>query len=381
MIPRARYQRSLFPLALGQGAFSLDGFLASQADGFNFDWAKTDRHFQEPTGPTLADDVGEAIGLAMDQRLWMGATLADVLSAQSNLISGAWSLSVSGTATATESPAGTLNLTGDGTNGAIGDHSMVTVAGRTYCITATVSASVFAYVGSTQGSVSIINGLSLSAGQKIFYFVATGSTSWIRFFRGPATVAAISGISAQLVPGYAALQASGTLKPIRQAAGAKFDGSDDNLLTAYLAAAGANFVVARVSVPSSLAALQVIAGASGSSANRTFLGIDTSGRVCGGVGSDSTGTIVGAADLRNSEAVVGLSYDGTDVRLFAGEAEEYSAAQASTPTTTIPYRIGALNNNGTAGSFFSGAVKKLVAGREHLTLSRYRQIRAALLAA
>lgn len=134
-------------------------------------------------------------------------------------------------------------------------------------------------------------------------------------------------------------------------------------------------------MPSSLAALQVIAGASGSSANRTFLGIDTSGRVCGGVGSDSTGTIVGSADLRNSETVVGLSYDGTGVRLFAGEAEEYSAAQASTPTTTIPYRIGALNNNGTAGSFFSGAVKKIVAGREHLTLSRYRQIRAALLAA
>jgi len=301
-----------------------------------------------------------------------------VLLGQSNLISGAWSLSVSGTATATESPAGTLNLTGDGTNGAVADHSMVTEAGRTYCVTAAISAAVFAYVGAAQGSVSIINGLSLSAGTKVFYFVATGATSWIRFFRGPATVAVISGISAKYVPVYSALQSTGAAKPTRQAGGAKFDGSDDNLLTTYFAASGANFIVAAISVPATLSAVQVIAGASGSGANRTFLAIDTSGRVCAGVGSDSTTVHVGTTDLRGTDAVIALSYDGTTVRLFAGSTLEYSGPQASTPTTTIPYRIGSLNSNGTAASFSAAAIKRIVVGREFLTTPKFAQLAPAL---
>lgn len=366
--------------AMSRARFSLTAFMGGQTDGFYYDFTRTDRHYQEHTGPTLADDVGEAIGLALDQRTWNGAALADMRAAQSNLISGAWSLSVSGAATATESPAGTLNLTGDGTNGAVADHSMTTTAGRAVLVEATLSASVFGYVGTTQGGVSILNGLSLSAGARAFYFAAAGATSWLRFFRGPASLAVISGISAKQIPGYAALQPTASFKPARQAGGVKFDGSDDNLLSTYYAAAGANFIVAAISVPATLAAVQVIAGASGSAANRTFLAIDTSGRVCAGVGSDSTTVHVGTTDLRGTDVVVALSYDGGTVRLFAGAALEYSGAQASTPTTSVPYRVGALNSNGTAASFSGAAIKRIVAGREFLTLARYLQIAKALIA-
>lgn len=367
-------------LALGGRKFSLTAFMFGQSDGFYYDFTKTDRHFQEHTGPTLADDVGEVIGLSLDQRAWGSRPLADVLSGQSNLISGAWSLSVSGTATATESPAGTLNLTGDGTNGAVADHSIVTEAGRTYCVTAEISAAVFAYVGAAQGSVSIINGLSLSAGTKVFYFVATSATSWIRFFRGPAAVAVISGISAKYVPGYSALQSTGSAKPTRQAGGAKFDGSDDNLLTTYYAGSGSNFIVALVTIPASIPVAQVVIGAHGGGADRSFLSVNTSGFAYFGLGSLAGGAQVGTTDIRGTETVIGLSFDGSTARLFVGSSMEYSGAQSGSPTTTVPYRLGALNSSGTAFNFFAGSIKKIVAGREHLTLARYLQIRAALLA-
>jgi hypothetical protein len=366
----------------GAAPFSLSAFMARQSDGFFYDFTRTDRHFQEHTGPTLADDIGEAIGLALDQRTWGSQPLADVLLGQSNLISGAWSLSVSGTATATESPAGTLNLTGDGTNGAVADHSMVTEAGRTYCVTASISAAVFAYVGAAQGSVSIINGLSLSAGTKVFYFVATGATSWIRFFRGPATVAVISGISAKYVPVYSALQSTGAAKPTRQAGGAKFDGSDDNLLTTCYAGSAAGFIMALGTMPASPATDQILCGASDSGpSNRCYLLVSAGGGVvCGGLGGQSAATIKGTTDVRSRRVVVCLTWDATSVTLFVDGVVEYTGARSGNPTTATPWRIGAHNVAGTAVSFFGGAIEKIITGREYLTASKERQARLALLA-
>ena len=64
------------------GGFSLAAFMAAQADGFWYDFGQTDRLFQEPTGPTPADEPNEVIGLALDQRAWGGKTLAAYMAAQ-----------------------------------------------------------------------------------------------------------------------------------------------------------------------------------------------------------------------------------------------------------------------------------------------------------
>ena len=75
-----------------------------------------------------------------------------------------------------------------------------------------------------------------------------------------------------------------------------------------------------------------------------------------------------------------LTFDGSTVKLFAEAAEEYSAAQSGTPTTAIPFCIGALNNNGTAGSFSGVALKDLLVGRQALTLAQFKSLRTQLIA-
>jgi hypothetical protein len=163
--------------------------------------------------------------------------------------------------------------------------------------------------------------------------------------------------------------------------GCKYDGSDDNHLTPYKASSGPNFIVAYVNVPTTLSAVQIVAGANeAASANRFFLAFNTSGQLCGGVGSESNTTILSTAtDWRGKSAVFGLSFDGTTVRLFADNAIVYEAAQSGTPTTTIPFRIGANKADGSAGSFFAGTIENVIAGTEYLNLARYLQIRNDLI--
>jgi len=195
----------------------------------------------------------------------------------------------------------------------------------------------------------------------------------------------IDNVSVKAVAGNHGYQSTPGSRPTIQTAGGRlflrFDALDDSLLTPFLAQNGANSIIAKVTVPASLAATQVIAGSSGSGANRCFLGVNTSGQLCGGVGSDSTTTIVGTTDLRGLTVVVGLTFDGTTVKLFVEEAEEYSAGQNSTPTVTIPHCIGANNNNGTAGSFFGGDIYHCVAVRKARTLAQFLAIRSQMNAA
>lgn len=384
--------------------FSLDAFMADQAGGFVFDFTKTDRHFQDRTLLTLADDVGEAIGIALDGRTWQGLTYPAFIAAQPQLVqNGNFDANLDGwfsvNTVAQPEGQGTLSL----------------VSNRLRNTANGVSLSRFAtqlLSGLTVGDSVLISGLfnrqtqtwtsaqlrfRVTVGHAVTSVATNFAAGDVAFsdFSDPlqetayyynlistsdtaALIADFDNISAKAVTGHAGRQATGTLKPLRQVEGAKFDGSDDNLLSSYLAAAGANFIVAKTTVPASLVATQVIAGASGASANRVFIGINTSGFACGGVGSDATTTIVGTTDLRNTEADIALTFDGTTVRLIVNGAVEYEAAQNSTPTTTIPYRIGALNNNGTAGSFYAGAVKALLVGREYLTVARFNQISNSL---
>jgi hypothetical protein len=91
---------------------------------------------------------------------------------------------------------------------------------------------------------------------------------------------------------------------------------------------------------------------------------------------------VGTTDYRGQTVVVGLTFDGTTVKLFAEEDEEYSEAQAAGAiTTSVPHVVGAVNNNGTAGSFFGGDIYHCVGIRKAITLAQFLAIRNQLNAA
>ena len=376
--------------------FSLPKFMASQSDGFFYDFTRTDRHFQEHTGPTLADDVGEAMGLALDQRSWDGQTLTEVLAAQTEIFSDPGFSSGNGgwyqiNAATVSVVSGRLRATASGTglqSIQIGRALTGLTAGRTYRVELPYVAYGGPGITGAQGcNIRVRNAansadlaavtLATSVGTPVVYFVATAASHEVRARidttsgADTSTYYELDNVSAKLIPGNHGTQSTGTMKPTRQTSGAKFDGSDDYLLTTYYAVSGANFIAAAISVPATISATQVIAGASGAAANRTFLSLGTSGRVTAGVGSNFH---TGVTDLRGTDLVIAMSYDGSSVRLFAGSAIEKSEAQGSTPTTTIPYCIGALNSNGIASNFTAATVKRVVAGREFLTLERFKQI-------
>lgn len=369
-------------LALGGRKFSLTAFMFGQSDGFYYDFTRTDRHFQEYTGQTLVDDIGEAIGLALDQRTWGGASLSGALgpelvpdptfgSASGLTVQAYWTIA-DGVATRITGASGTaIYPTG----------SLVAVGGLyrvRYQITNIAAGSCIAAVGSVGGISRVTSG---SFEEYILATVANGypNASGMLLYGTPTFAGSVDDWSVKRVPGYSALQATGAAKPTRQTSGAKFDGSDDNLLTTYIPGTGANFLLALVDVPASIASTQVIAGAESPTGNRFMIILRTTGKVDAGIGSAS-GTGVGP-DWRGKSVVVGITNNGAgQYRLFA-DSEMLTEGGYSGAAAANALRLGALNpESGIAAVFFGGSIKKIIAGREHLTLARYLQIRAALLA-
>jgi len=372
-------------LALGGRKFSLTAFMFGQSDGFYYDFTRTDRHFQEYTGQTLADDIGEAIGLALDQRTWGGASLSGALgpelvpdptfgSASGLTVQAYWTIA-DGVAT---------RITGASGTGIYPTGSLVAVGGLyrvRYQITNIAAGSCIAAVGSVGG---ISRATSGSFEEYILATVANGSpTASGMLLYGTSTFAgSVDDWSVKRVPGYSALQATGAAKPTRQTSGAKFDGSDDNLLTTYYAGSAAGFIMALGTMPASPATDQILCGASDSGpSNRCYLLVSASGGVvCGGLGGQSAATIKGTTDVRSRRVVVCLTWDATSVTLFVDGVIEYTGARSGNPTTATQWRVGAHNAAGTAGSFFGGDIEKIITGREYLTASKERQVRLALLA-
>ncbi len=85
------------------------------------------------------------------------------------------------------------------------------------------------------------------------------------------------------------------------------DGTDDNLLTTWLAASGGNTVFFDVDVPATLAR---IFGSANGAADRICVSFDTNGRLSAGVGSQSESTIVGTTDWRGQRCVGAATHYG-----------------------------------------------------------------------
>ena len=278
--------------------FSLPAFMAGQTDGFWYDFADTDTLFQENVGPTPADEPNEVIGLALSQRTWNGQTLAQVVAAAPELITnGTFALDANWTKGAGVTISGGVANIGAGAGYL--EQGIATVAGRTYRVQATAAGNaVYCGAWANAGQTSSLSGSpgGRAAGSVAFFFTAAGSTSYIAFNATGAGALTIDNVSVKEVSRYAATQASTSLRPKFQTTGAAFDGSDDTLLTGYLAGATANFVVAKVTVPATLAATQIFAGAVGAAgANICRVGFGTDGFLRVGLGA--TAVISGVTDL------------------------------------------------------------------------------------
>lgn len=172
-------------------------------------------------------------------------------------------------------------------------------------------------------------------------------------------------------------QATAGSWPAFQTTGAAFDGTDDNLLTGYVAGAGANFIVAKVAVPGSISANHAFLGAADAGpTNRCHMGVDsTTGRLRIGLGSQLA--TVGTVDRRGQTIVFGMSWDGATTRFYDGGLL-IEGAQSGSPTTVTPFRLGAISTANWASAFWPGSLGDAVAGREFLTLERFNQIAAQL---
>ncbi|WP_371347041.1 hypothetical protein [Ancylobacter sp. IITR112] len=355
------------------------GLTAAQL--LDIDYTKTDRHWQNVTGQTLADDAGEPIALAMDSGSWGGRSLADEVAAQPEL-KGTGMVGIVGSTTAatynTATGAGSVARSSFPANQSY--VAFPVVAGAYYEIDIEVGSILGLPIRPTTSGVAIIQ--PSSSGGRVKYRIASTSTELV-LTAGADTTVSFTVHSLKRVPGNHSTQTTGASQPARQAGGvARFDGTADNLLTSFLAQAGAMTLVYKGTVPATLAAVQALMGSSGSSANRCWLGVNTSGRLCAGVGSQTESTIVGTTDVRGKTIVAALTFDGSTVSLFlrldGATTEEYSAAQASTPTTSVPFRLGAMNSNGAAGAYAAIDASSFKAAHKVMTYAQFMSIAARL---
>jgi hypothetical protein len=378
-----RTQQAIRRKVFKGGLDPIAALFANDADGWDFDFTKTDRLFQEPNGPTAANDPGELIGLALDAHSWGNQSLAQIVAAQGEVLSGPWTMSTTGVgATAVESPAGTLQLTGNGSgNVARADISFPTVIGRTYrlALSTVGGAGPGVRIGTTASGNQLLSD-SVALGLRTLFFTATTTTTYVQLFRSTAGLITITGLSVKWIPGNHALQGGGSLKPQYQPDGALFDATDDYVLPPYRFQAGENGMTARVKVPASIAASQIVVGARDSGSAGLFYIAFTAGgllRIGNGVNFNTVGT----TDRRGQEVVVSASVDGTTLRAFDDDIECAPVPQGGSVTTTYPPSIGCLNATGSFLGPYGGNIRRVLAYRQGLTLSKHLAIRAKLLAA
>jgi len=363
------------------GGVSLLNLFRNGEDGFLFyPMSDLTRLFLLSNGSTgnAAVDT-DPVGLDLDNHSWGdGVSLASVLAAATELlVPGSWTMSVvGGTSTATESPAGTLTLVPDGTNASRGDQSFTTVVGKTYRVIATVATSASAIqigtaAGGTQNGTNTFN-----VGSNIFYFVATATTTYIRFIKTSAATSVISAISCKLVPGNHAPQATTTKRPLWNANGGKPylapDASDDALVTPFLPPAACTLAVACRFPATDATGRVVIGGGSSAGSKRCFIGKnDTSGKAAVGWGSETLVTNSGfGADLGVADHVIILTGDAVTRDLWIDNALVDSRAPTGGPDGTGGgLALACFNNNGVQGQFMGGRLYSALALNRRVTPS------------
>lgn len=374
---------------LNRGGKSLASLLFGNGeDGFLFgNFAELDELLTVSLGPTNVAANDDPVGLAFDDHSWGGQTLAQVLAMQTNLTpAGAWTMSTAGgSSTATESPSGTLNLFSDGTNGARGDKQITTVAGRTYRIDLTIATNaVSLFAGTTQGAQGLL-AVSPNPGTWSYYFVATGTTTWIRLVRNAGGATVVSGISTRPVPGNHALQATAANRPLWKANAGKpyllFDGANDSVTPPfYPMATGTGLTMAAAFNANVAAAANcVIGGGTPTGDKRAFFGLSGVGALAVGWGTEIAETV--PVDRRGANHVVVVTGDvsGRDVWLDnVNVTSLFSAVSGAPDGTGGALTLGGRQNTvgGGPDRLFTGNIAAAVAINRRVTPAEIARIAA-----
>ncbi|ATC34177.1 hypothetical protein CA606_18580 [Caulobacter vibrioides] len=386
-------------LGVGSGRPSapdpIAALFAGGAGGFDYNFAKLDRLFQDSGGVTAASLLDDPIGLALDSAQWAGRTLQQQVAGRPGLLINPslvqenfvnWASSGGGAAEWVSN--GVVRLTRSGSNVVL-RQAVPVVAGRTYRLAASAlrtvgSGNMVALIRDTSNTaLSAVLNFNASAAEQATYWTATFTGNVRISFERTTTDGQGECYSASFkdVSTIAGSQAATSYRPRFQADGAKFDALDDRLLTTYSSAVETNCIVADVTLPTSFpASTQVICGrrTSGGSGH-LMLGVRTNGRLGGGVGNQGTETIVGTTDLSGQRVIAGLSCNGSTVRLFVNDAEVYTGAQVGLAASAFTLPVGGLSTADAMSNFFGGHIKRLIVAQKSLDLAQFQAIRNRIL--
>lgn len=199
------------------GAFSPAILFAGGEQGVSYA-SSPDVLFTTFTGTTPVASPGDPAGLRLDNRLWGGKTLAQVLAAQPELVTnGGFDSDLSGWTLSGSTPpvweAGAVRMV---TNSVL-KQTITTVAGRTYEITFNASGTgvtnSFLTVGTSDGGNQLLNLFIPSGGRAVFS--ATTTSSFLRFLSNSSSANyTIDNISIKEIPGNHAFQSTDASRPI-----------------------------------------------------------------------------------------------------------------------------------------------------------------------
>lgn len=331
------------PALLTQSSPPLASLFANGENGYlHGNFGDLSQLFTVAFGPTNVAADNDPVALALDDHSWGGQPLSQVILGQPNVTpNGSWAMSVAGgTSTAVESPAGTLTLQSDGTNGARGDQSIATVAGQTYRVDFTVGTNAVTWlIGTTQGAQNIA-AASPGVGTWSYYFTATGATTWVRFVRNAGGTTVVTGISSRLVPGNAGIQttlvdrptwkAGATGKPYLLCAG----GSADGMVTYFYPFATGTGLTMAAAFNATLAGSVAIGGGDTAGNGRASIGFQgASTRLAVGWGTEIAETVSVDRSSQNLVMIVtGDAAGGRDVWLNGQNITSLFAASVGSPT-------------------------------------------------
>lgn len=355
-----------------------------------YDYSTTalDRMWREATGQTPAA-LSSPVGLAVGREKQGRKSFAEVMAGQPELIqNGGFSNGLDGW----NNPSGMAEVV-NGRARVTSTSTEVSASGRIvqiipcvvgglYQVTVTgyaVNGNPRLAVGTSNGNTSALSEL-FSPGTITRYFIATQATMHIMGWTSGTTAglsAEFDDFSVKQVPAHYASQAINASRPTLQSDDLKFDGSDDNLLTDWFAQAGANCIIAQVTVPATLSGTHVIAGTNSGGSDRWNIRLDSIGRVYGGVGDLPAISLL--VDLRGLSAFIALGCDNSAAILFCNGAAT-SSAKTGQPLLTSANRIGA-GGASSPSQFWPGSIQRMAFGRVFPTEAQLNQIWAEWLAA
>lgn len=378
---------------VGGGADPALEAFADGTDGFYFDFSKTDRLFQG-TG-AVSDEAGENIATALDSHAWAGGSYppSTLIAAQPELVSnGGFGSGTTGWAgaranEALSAPGGRLRMTANAA-GAYGASTQITglTVGKAYRIAGTIyhgpgATDAGFRLHITQSSLSTgVTTVSAAGGNRSFDYVwvATATSTYIGLIGvavGSGDYLEVDDVSLKEIPGYHGLQATTAAQPKWQTGGlARFDGSDDNLLTTLAPGASGNTLMTKIKAPATLAATQIVMGAADDASTRLQLMVNTSGQLCAGVGADGSTAIVGTTDIRGLTGVAALVESAAGVSLYWNNSLQATKARNGAPTTTRAMALGAGNGGTGIANFAAVDVYHALTIRKALTAAQIAAI-------